>query len=296
MSVAKQLTGGLFTSISVANTGGGTAGVDFTVTLTERGTGTTYALAVTSGTTIGAWTATTPSGYFIKLTDRAPASTSSAVTYMTVQANDAPNFDYEAGGIAVGLNRVSGAFQWQGAPVILPSIFSGIVGSSSLQSSNVTSNYTGGTSAPGATQRYWGMTFAAGSTPPGTVIRATSWMNRTSGSGSMGIGYYGRNTAGGSTAVNLVRMTGANGNAAPQGACIVILNTNTNRSAWLDHTNSGGRGTEAIINNTDTNLNTNNEWALFCVRTVSSGTSTWVGAGPRIEILQDQVVPTTSFI
>lgn len=295
MSVSKNVVSGLFTSISVADSGAG-GGVGYTVTLTERGTGTTYALAVTSGTAIGAWNATTPAGYFVKLTDRAPASTSTAVTYVTVQANDQPAFDYGAGAIAVGLNRIGGAYVWQGAPVTLPSIDSGVVGSSSVQSSAITANYTGGTSAPGTTQRFWGMTFAAGSTPAGTVIRTSSWGTRTVGTGSMGIGYFGRNTAGGSTAVDLVSMTSSNSNPSPQYQNIVILNTNTDRSGWLDHTNSGSNGTIAIINNTDTNLNTDNEWQLFCVRTISTNTSTWVGAGARIEISQDQVAPTTSFV
>lgn len=293
MSVSKRLFGSLFSSVSVANSGA-TPGVDYTLTLTERGTGTTFALVVTSATTIGQWNATTPSGYFIRLTDRVPATTTTALTYITVQANDEPSFDENAGAAAVGLNRIGGAYVWQGAPVVLPSIESGLVAATSQVTGIVTTNYAGGTTAPATNQRFFGVTFAAGSTPPGCTVWCQSFADQ-GGSGSIGFGFYGRNTAGGSTAVALAVMSGSSGNTSVQIGGMVGITTNTQRAYFLDHTNSGGTGAAGGIDTVSVPaLNTDNEWTLYLVRTSGSGTG-FRGSSVRVWVQQEVTTPSVSF-
>lgn len=295
MSVSKKIRTSLFKKIAVEDTDGGTGGVDFTITLTERGTNDTFSIDITSASNAyNAWTETVPSGYFVKLTDRAPADTATALTYVTVQANNQPGLDFDSGAVAVGLTRGNGVFLWQGAPVLLPSVTNeGIQATTAAVSTLVSQNYTGGTSAPADNQKFWGVRFAAGSTPPGISIRCESCLNRISGRHSIRNAYYGRNTAPGSTAVLLVSMEGNSNDAAAEIRSLILLNTNTNRTCWLHRTN---RDSNVSFNITNTDLNTDEEWELFFVKEDGNTTTTWYGAGATVTATPAQLRPSTQFV
>lgn len=295
MSVSKRIRTTLFKNISVADTDGGTAGVDFTITLTERGTNDTFSIDVTSASpAYNTWTATTPAQYFVKLTDRAPASVSSELTYVTIQAHSQPGVDFESGSIAVGLTRGNGAFSWQGAPVLLPSVGDSVIkAETSAVSTLVSQNYTGGTTPPADNQKFWGVRFAAGSTPPGTSIRCESCMNRISGSKSVRNAFFGRNTAPGSTAALLVSMGGNSNDAAAEIRGLFLLNTNANRSCWLHRSN---RDSNVNFNDTNADLNTDEEWDLFMVKEGGNTTTDWYGAGAIVSATPVQLRPSTQFV
>ncbi len=183
MSVTRFLAEGPFTSISVADTGGGTPGVDFTLTAVVRNTGVSHNLDVTSSTTppvpYDTFIAATPSGVSFRLSLREPSDFGVALTEVVVQTTLADTSDIFADvqddTPTLRLLRVNGSFVWQSAPVISPGLFpqQEVVLSSGTQSGTVNANYTGGTSPPSSTQAYWGVRFAAGSTPPGSSIPTT---------------------------------------------------------------------------------------------------------------------------